>query len=257
MCYNIETHLENTLKRARHFGDEEWLKRIEEALKPYKLTNYYQVSGYAHPEILIYTNNNPFFPTPVKWGLIPHWVKDMETANKIRNKTINARGESIFEKASFKNSARNKRCLIFVNGFYEHHHLHGKAYPFYVYRADNEPLIFGGLWDEWVNKNSGEVFRTCSIITTIANQLMSKIHNNPKLPESRMPFILKQEDQEHWLNVDHKLTHDDLLNLIQPFNQVKLEAHSVQKLSGKQSLGNVVEAKQAIVYQELKNNLLL
>lgn len=123
--------------------------------------------------------------------------------------------------------------------------------------GDEEPLIVGGLWEEWVNKNSGEVFRTCSIITTIANQLMSQIHNNPKLSESRMPFILKLEDQEYWLNVDHKLTQDDLQNLIKPFDHKKMKAHTVQRLSGKQSLGNVIEAKQAIVYQELENSLLL
>jgi len=254
MCYNIETHLENTLKRACHYGDDEWIRRIEEALKPCKLSDYFQVSGYAHPEILIYTNNEPFFPMPAKWGLIPHWTKDLDSANKIMNKTINARGESIFEKPSFKNSARNKRCLIYVNGFYEHHHFDGKTYPFYIYHSNNEPLILGGLWDEWVNKNTGEVYRTCSIITTLANQLMSKIHNSPKLTEARMPFILKEEEQEYWLNIDHKLTNDALLNLIKPFDHRKMQAHTVQRLSGKQSLGNVPEAKQVYVYQELINN---
>lgn len=107
MCYNIEIHLENTLKRARHYGDEDWIQKIEEALKP-------------------------FMPTVAKWGLIPNWVKDLDTANKIRNKTINARGESIFEKPSFKNSARTKRCLIYVNGFYEHHYFNEKTYPYYI-----------------------------------------------------------------------------------------------------------------------------
>lgn len=254
MCYNIEIHLENTLKRARHYGDEDWIQKIEEALKPFKLKNYYQVSGFSHPEILIYTNKKPFKPTVAKWGLIPHWVKDLDTA--IRNKTINARGESIFEKPSFKNSARTKRCLIYVNGFYEHHYFNGKTYPYYVYNANNEPFILGGLWDEWVNKNTGEVYRTCSIITTVANKLMSRIHNNPKLPESRMPFILKEEDQQYWLNVDNRLIEDELSELIRPSEDENMQAHTVQKLSGKQSLGNVAEAKKEYFYQELNTNTL-
>ncbi len=256
MCYNIEIHLENTLKRARHYGDEAWIRKIEEALIPYKLKNYYQISGYSHPEILIYTNNQPYFPIPAKWGLIPSWIKDLDAANEIMNKTLNARGESIFEKPSFKNSARTKRCLIYVNGFYEHHHLNGKTYPYYVYNRNNDPLILGGLWDEWVNKNTGEVYRTCSIITTKANKLMSKIHNNPKLSESRMPFILKEEDQQYWLNVDNRLTETELHRLIKPFDYKKMQAHSVQKLSGKYSFGNVAEAKKEYFYEELNSNTL-
>ncbi len=52
-----------------------------------------------------------------------------------------ARGETIFEKPSFRESARYKRCLIYVDGFYEHHHFKGKTYPFLIKKKNNEPVI--------------------------------------------------------------------------------------------------------------------
>ncbi|MFO7719874.1 MAG: SOS response-associated peptidase family protein [Gillisia sp.] len=56
------------------------------------------------------------------------------------NKTLNARGETIFEKPSFRESANHNRCLIYINGFYEHHHLDGKTFPF-GYFGGSMPLI--------------------------------------------------------------------------------------------------------------------
>ena len=80
------------------------------------------------------------------WGLIPSWVKDRNQANEIRNKTLNARGESIFEKPAFQTSIREKRCLIFVDGFYEYYHFKRKTFPHFIQHIDEaQPLIFGGI----------------------------------------------------------------------------------------------------------------
>jgi poly(A) polymerase len=49
-------------------------------------------------------------------------VRGREQGQKLWNKTLNARGETIFEKPSFRKAARDNRCLIYVDGFYEHHH---------------------------------------------------------------------------------------------------------------------------------------
>ncbi len=46
---------------------------------------------------------------------MPNWSKDMSIGNKM----INARGETVFEKASFRNSIKNKRCLVIADSFYE------------------------------------------------------------------------------------------------------------------------------------------
>src|SRR3954454_2334123 len=43
-----------------------------------------------------------------KWGLIPFWAKDA----KIGYKMINARSETIFEKPSYRDAIKKRRCLI-------------------------------------------------------------------------------------------------------------------------------------------------
>ena len=252
MCYNARYLLEKALKRAEFYWQQEDIDFYRDQLKEYD--KLYQVSGFAHPKIIIYNNNEPYKPVPAIWGLIPEWIKTEKDAKNIWNKTLNARSESLFQNPSFKQSAIHKRCLIPIDGFYEHHHLNGKAYPFYIFRKDLQPLMLAGIWSEWANRDTGEVLRSCSIITTKANQIMSKIHNNPKLVEPRMPVILPADKEDEWLK-PAKLDSDikQLKQLLLPFPDEELTAHPVKKLSGKDSPGNVPEANKKFDYPELEN----
>ena len=249
MCYTIEQKLEAAFKRAKYWNDDFNLERIKEKLEMFD--PWYKASGFAHPKIIAYSNDQPHEPELFNWGLIPHWVKTEKDAKSLWNKTINARGESIFEKPSFRDAAINKRCLIPVGGFYEHHHFKGKKYPFYITRKDNEPLNLAGLWSEWINQETGEIIRTCSIVTTKANELMAKIHNNPKLAEPRMPVILNEQIADTWLKpIETEKDREELLNLLKPFSNNELKAHTVRKLSGKEAVGNVPEASEEYIYEE-------
>ena len=51
----------------------------------------------------------------VRWGLVPSWAKD----EKIGARMINARGETVAEKPSFRSAVKSRRCLIPADGFYE------------------------------------------------------------------------------------------------------------------------------------------
>lgn len=53
-----------------------------------------------------------------------------------------------------------------------------------------------GIYDRWLDKETGEEYDTFSIITTDANPLTDYIHNS----KHRMPAILSKEDEEMWLN---------------------------------------------------------
>jgi len=251
MCYTAKYLIEKALKRARHYGVKEDIIRYEEELKGFE--NQYAVSGYQHPEIIIYTNDAPYHPVLSRWGLIPNWIKKEEQAKDIQNKTLNARGETLYTKPSFKEAVEKKRCLIPIAGFYEYHHYKNKAYPFYISRKDDEPLMLAGLWSEWLNRSTGELINSCSIITTQANSLMAKIHNNPKLKEPRMPLILSKEKEDEWLNLADK---KDLEKILRPYLVNDLKAHTVQKLSGKASLGNVPEASDYYAYKDLSESIL-
>jgi len=244
MCYNVKASLEAQLKRARNNGDQEMITQIQEQMAKYEVEDYYHTNGFEHKPFLIYAKEEALI---ANWGLVPHWIKSEEDKNSIWNKTLNARGESIFEKPSFRDSAKNCRCLIGVDGFYEYHHYKGKNYPFYIEPKDKQGLTFGALSSKWVNKETGEILNTFSIVTTKGNSILSKIHNNPKLKEPRMPLILNDEEQEIWLH-----NTEDSSKLIHS-HEFDLTAHTVEKLAGKNALGNTPEATNQKNYEELKD----
>lgn len=252
MCYDIKVSLESQLRRAEFLSDEQTIAELKEKLKPFIESNYYHASGYAHPKILIYPDSSPFEPLISQWGLIPFWVKDREKKEQLWNGTLNARGETIFEKPSFRDSAKNKRCIIILDGFFEHHHYKTKTYPFYIKSKTNKPIHVAGLWSEWVDKETGEVINSFTIVTTKANRLLGKIHNNPKLTEPRMPLILSEESVNKWLDPnDSEGVKTEIQKLIKPWDGEDLVAHTVQRLRGKAALGNVPEAIEKLIYDEL------
>ena len=136
---------------------------------------------------------------PLHWGLVPRWAKDV----KIGNRMINARGETVAEKNSFKSAFRKRRCIIPADGFYEWTVQPGqdKKQPWFIHRTDDEPLAFAGLWEVWrgPDRDSEEALHSCTIITTEANDTMAEIHH-------RMPVILPPSQWDTWLDQEQ----DDL-----------------------------------------------
>lgn len=254
MCYDIKTSLEKQLRRAILDGNQEQIAEINEKLSifsPDKI-ELNHASGFSHPQLIIYTNDAPYKPELATWGLIPHFAKTKEEQNAIWNKTLNARGESIFEKPSFKHSAKQKRCLVFLQGFYEHYHLNGKTYPYFIQVKDKELFAVAGLWTEIVNTETGELTKTFSLVTTKANKVMARIHNNPKLQEPRMPLILLEDLQEQWL-IEIKDVNDQKLieELVQPYPDNELLSYTVAPIKGKNAVGNTLNATKERVYAEL------
>lgn len=248
MCYDIKASLEAQLNRARRKGDLQAMEEIRERLAPLTDLPLYHSSGFNHPELLIYTDRQPEFPEVATWGLIPHWVKDQEQQKKIWNNTLNARGETIYEKPSFRDAANNNHCIIYVDGFYEHHHYNGKTYPFYIHAINAEPLALAGLYSVWRNPETGGVFNSFTIVTTRGNSLLAKIHNNPKLKEPRMPLILNETEENQWLEMSNQ---ENTEELIKSFPSEKLNCHTVKRLRGKEYLGNVEEISEEFHYDEL------
>lgn len=230
MCYDIKVSLERQLKVARQYGDLNVIAELEKKLLP--LLNpiekeYNQISGFAHPEIFILSEENVEL---AEWGLIPSWVKDEKSAKEIANKTLNARGETIFEKPSFKASALSKRCIVFVDGFYENHHFNKKTYPYFIQRRDNKMMPLAGLYETWENPLTSGKKTTFSIVTCKANTMMAEIHNNPKLNEPRMPLIIGDESIENWINEEVEISdHSSISRLIRPADEKKLISHTVRR----------------------------
>jgi putative SOS response-associated peptidase YedK len=249
MCYDFKARVITQLKRAIHHRDKEAVRILTERLQKLGVKDLHHTTGFNHPAVLIYTKEQPNDPVVARWGFVPEHANDRQ----IWNKTLNARGEDMFKTWSFKSSARTKRCLICIDGFFEHYHFKGKTYPYYIYRADGEPMTLGGLWNEWEDKETGHTLTTFSIVTAQGNDLLAKIHNNPKLDGPRMPLILPEEAIDTWLNevVVSEPEKEKILSLIKPYTEQELTAHTVSKIRGKNAIGNSPIATNPAHYPDL------
>ncbi|HRH40849.1 MAG TPA: SOS response-associated peptidase [Pyrinomonadaceae bacterium] len=153
----------------------------------------------------------------LKWGLIPGWAKDDSLAAKM----INARAETLAEKPSFKNAFKSRRCIIPATGFFEWKKTKEGKQPFYFHLKDKELFGFAGLYENWLDKQTGELLETCTIITTEANTVLQPIHE-------RMPVILKPEDYDQWLDEKEKDT-GKLQNLLMPYSAQEMDSYQVSK----------------------------
>jgi putative SOS response-associated peptidase YedK len=155
-----------------------------------------------------------------RWGLIPSWAKDAAIGNKM----INARAETVSEKPSFRSAFKKRRCLILADGFYEWQKTDNGKQPFYIKMEDDSPFAFAGLWEIWKDE---EEIRSCTIITTEANNLMDEIHH-------RMPVILHPEDYGMWLDPDFD-EKEPLTSLLKPYPSDTMEAYTVSRRVNKPS----------------------
>ena len=251
MCYDVQalTKLREAYAKRRA-KDTTSAAQIQEELGQYEgLPPLFHSSGFSHPDLLVFTNEAPYHPRLFNWGLVPFWAKDEAKARQISNKTLNARGETIFDKPSFRAAARHRRCLVMIDGFFEHHHFNGKTIPFRISLKNDEPMVLAGLWEKCTI--DGKVRHTVSIVTTRANSLMAKIHNNPKIAEPRMPVILPKEVEDQWLKPIHdQADRDLLLELLLPYREDMLDYHTVRKLRGKQAVGNKPEVLEPHPYPD-------
>jgi putative SOS response-associated peptidase YedK len=124
----------------------------------------------------------------MRWGLIPSWAKDSSAAARM----INARSETASTKSAFRDALKSRRCLIPADGFYEWKR-NGKTRQPYCFEVNEGKLFaFAGIWDRWKDP-SGQWVKSCSILTTTPNAVISPVHD-------RMPVILDPDSHDLWLD---------------------------------------------------------
>ena len=121
---------------------------------------------------------------PVRWGFMPVWYKALNVVPLL----INARSETVAEKPAFRKAVRERRCLVPVSGFYEWYREGDEKLPHYFHRADGQPLVMAGVWQEW----GEDGLPSFAVLTTEANALMAPIHN-------RIPVVIEKDDWGKWL----------------------------------------------------------
>lgn len=163
--------------------------------------------------------------TELRWGLIPHWAKDMSIGNRL----INARSETAAIKPAFRAAYQSKRCLIAADGWYEWKKINGQKQPYNIRRQDRRPFFFAGLWDSWKGRvGEAAVFlHSCTILTAEACESLRALH-------PRMPVVLAPEHYEQWLDRGLTDTHS-IQALIQSRPMDIFEAYPVSSCVNKPS----------------------
>jgi len=139
----------------------------------------------------------------VKWGLVPSWAKDP----KIGSKMINARSETLTQKASFRRALAKRRCLLPADGFFEWYETDQSAtagsgkpvkQPFFIHPPDGSVLAMAGLFEYWRNPEKADDdpdlwLWTATVITTTAPDDLGRIHD-------RAPMIVPAHKWNDWLD---------------------------------------------------------
>jgi putative SOS response-associated peptidase YedK len=186
---------------------------LEDDLKGTLFPNYNAAPG---QKLLVITNTSPKQISLYRWGLIPYWAKDPAIGYKM----INARSETLTEKASFKNAFKKRRCIILADSYFEWEKQSGKKIPYRILMKNEKPFAMAGIWESWKDADGNEIF-TFSIITTEANSLTKDIHD-------RMPCILDQKKIKMWL--DTNIPEPAALQLLKPYPRTEMKLYEVSTL---------------------------
>ena len=151
----------------------------------------------------------------MRWGLVPRWAKD----TAIGARMINARGETIADKPSFRIAYRRHRCLLPADGFYEWMTVgsgeSSRKEPQRIGMADGSLFGMGGLYERWRGAD-GNVLDTCTIVTTEANALLKPVHD-------RMPLVVPPQHYARWLDPAEA----DVADLIAPHPSAAMAYHPI------------------------------
>lgn len=244
MCYKVSTPKKHAAEAAYNFA------------QPYAEWNssYHVANGFDHPLLPAIINYKEAYRfIDFELGFVKKDYTNLDYLPKYRAGTLNARGERIFKTDSYKEAILSKRCLIIIDGFYESHKLRLKkdiSIPYFITLKEREIFALAGIWDTWKHPASGEIIRSCSIVTTFPNQLLTLIHNkidDNGNPDPRMPVILSKEDELKWL--DPSLKDEEITSLIKTFPDELMKAHPVSKLvNARKENPNVPEVKEMYDY---------
>lgn len=207
----LEEHYKVTAKLPEFLLEEDLVK--------------YHINGFAkqiinggtkealHPLMWIIPQENPKFMTPLMWGFVPSWIsgdgiEEYYKETRGYGSGLNATCEKLFSSRHFMDSAKDRRCVVPVTGFYEPYRvLNVKkpfSIPFHFQRRDQQIINLAGIYN--FTKDGQATF---AVITKPATPLFEKIHHTKK----RRPVILHDEQVSDW--VDDSTERKDLVNIIE------------------------------------------
>lgn len=160
----------------------------------------YDLNGFQKVSVPVISNISRDAIDTYQWGLIPDWVDD---ASAYKVNTLNARGEEVFDKTTYRKYWQN-RCLVYVNGFFEPHYdkLTDKNHEsWYIKPTKKSYFLLGGIYSIWKG------LPTVTILTKEASERMKFVHNDGE----RQPLILDGDAAKAWIS--KPLTQAEFLEL--------------------------------------------
>jgi putative SOS response-associated peptidase YedK len=164
-----------------------------------------QPQGDAAPRLELY-----------EWGLLPSWAKNA----KATRRPVNARAETVIERAMFRDLVRERRCAVPIDGYYEWRTTSAGKVPFWFHLKSGEPFFLAGLWDCW-HEGRSDAIASYILMTTQPNELAASVHN-------RMPVMLHAADVLRWLDPEVQNT-DALADLLGPYPAGEMASHPVSR----------------------------
>ncbi|MFR9754531.1 SOS response-associated peptidase [Streptomyces sp. TR06-5] len=185
----------------------------------------------------------------VRWGLVPGWAKSPEMGARM----INARAETVHEKAAYRKPFAARRCLLPADGYFEWvtgdreldleqegRRKRPRKQPYFVTPADGGVMAMAGLYEFWRDRTRPDGdprawWVTCTVVTTAAEtsllagatgeadaagpQSLADIH-------PRMPLMLQPDRWDAWLD-PARTDPTDLRTLLAPPPPGSFRAHPV------------------------------
>lgn len=232
------------VKRAEHIK----LNKIEKEILKYDIQLKIPMqSGFAFgnwPVVTLKKGGDDIELLMMHWELIPFYIRTQAELEQFRKgglnpktgkydpprNTLNAIGEEVLEKVTYKEAALKRRCLVLSSGFYEWRHYKSpgakkeSTYPYRIGVKEKEYFFMAGIWQPWADQDSGEMVNSFAILTTAANPLMAQIHNKKK----RMPVILPEELAWQW--IQEGLTENQIRELASyQLPDSEMEAYTIAK----------------------------
>ncbi len=189
-------------------------------------------NGFSYaPWPIIKSTNSQLQLVEAHWEFIASWNKDWDAVKETRKKftTLNAKGETIFTSKLYQQAAANTRCLVLVSGFFEWRDLllptakKPVKVPYFISLPEKEYFFMAGIYNPWLDHETGECIDTFAIVTTAANHLMAQIHNSQK----RMPVILNDDDALTWLQSTNTKQIEQLA--VRQYNPAQMQAYTIER----------------------------
>jgi putative SOS response-associated peptidase YedK len=155
----------------------------------------------TYPSPFIYIENNEIRCHLAQFGLVPHWATDKK---KFGLRTYNARSETVHEKPSYRSAWKERMFgLAIMESFYEPSWETGKAVRWKIKRSDSEPVAVASIWESFIDKETGEIITSFSMLTVNADGHEVMNHFHKPQDEKRSIVVLDNNQYAQWLHADH------------------------------------------------------